>query len=304
MPFEPSIVGAIAAAINLALKVHKEFGDDIKSLGRNLELIKRIICNAEDQLKQVSLREFGPEQFDLGALDQIVGNYSATLRECDNLILNNAKFIKDGSGFVSNIVYNFNVEPEAARLKERVGFHNIKILMVLEPLEIKMISELQKLIIDLHQDQAERLEEILARLAGIHGQLVKLLGQDSATDPAIGLAGSIDINVPDALAQKFETAVSERHEAVDTFPVEEGLNAFFEYFKEGFNYSQVQDYLNLMKCAWIMSRLIERLNAGVKAPGSLYDTTVRRMRRAFARKAQWGGEFTPDITEPRQLSPA
>jgi hypothetical protein len=95
-----------------------------------------------------------------------------------------------------------------------------------------MISELQKLIIDLHQDQAERLEEILARLSGIHDQLVRLLGQDSATDPAVGLAGSIDINVPDTLAQKFETAISESYGTIDTFPVEEGLNAFFEFFKE------------------------------------------------------------------------
>lgn len=108
-------------------RLYLEFGVAIQTLAQNLDSIQKIIQNAERQLRERRLRDFGPVPFDLDAFDQIVGDYAGTLDECNTLLVNNKKYRRDHQGFVYNIIWNLDVNPTVVRLRDKVAFHNVKV---------------------------------------------------------------------------------------------------------------------------------------------------------------------------------
>lgn len=114
-------------------RLYLEFGVAIQNLAQNLDSIEKIIQNAERQLRERRLRDFGPDPFDLNAFDQIVGDYAATLGECNTLLANNKKYRRDRQGFVHNIIWNLNVNPAVVRLKDKIAFHNVKVSWLFFP---------------------------------------------------------------------------------------------------------------------------------------------------------------------------
>ena len=87
-----------------------------------------------------------------------------------------------------------------------------------------MISDLEKLILDLHQDQAERLNQIDLKLDRILGEPTRHEPRDS-----LGLPNS---EVPSTLSEKFQNSVFGSGQDATTFPLEDGLDAFFRFFEE------------------------------------------------------------------------
>ena len=90
----------------------------------------------------------------------------------------------------------------------------------------KMISDLEDLILQTYQDQAERLNHIEIMLDKLHRLFTKPLQSDELPPE------SLMPKVPSEISEKFEKAVFGNGQDMTTFPLEKGLNAFFQYFKD------------------------------------------------------------------------
>jgi hypothetical protein len=103
-----------------------EFGDALQHLRSNLTTIESIIKTANISLENQRLGTYGPSPYDLSSLTDIVGNFRLTLEECRNWLNDNTKFYQSG-GFITNIIYNINVDSQVIHLTERIAFHNTKV---------------------------------------------------------------------------------------------------------------------------------------------------------------------------------
>jgi hypothetical protein len=88
------------------------------------------------------------------------------------------------------------------------------------------MSDLEALILQTHQDQSERLSRIENALERLHRIFVQP-SQSNELPPELSAPG-----VPFDLSQKFEKAVFGNGQDLTTFPLEEGLDVFFRYFKD------------------------------------------------------------------------
>jgi hypothetical protein len=109
-----------------------EFGDALHRLHSNLTTIDTIVKAASTSLKSDNLNTFGPPDYDLTSFTEIIGNFWLTLEECQDFLRDKTKF-RQKDGFVTNILYNINVDAQVIRLTERLAFHSTKIGLVLDP---------------------------------------------------------------------------------------------------------------------------------------------------------------------------
>ena len=105
-------------------KQYADFGVDIQYLARNLDKLGQVI---RDVIKRVPSLPAGERKWDLKTLPQICGDFEKTLVDCERLLKDESKFSRGRGGFIYNIQWNLTIEPEVARLKDRVAFHNIKV---------------------------------------------------------------------------------------------------------------------------------------------------------------------------------
>jgi hypothetical protein len=109
-----------------------EFGDALHRLHSNLNTIETIVTAANKSLEKESIGSFGPSSYDLSSLTEIIGNFRLTLDQCRDLLDDETKFRQRG-GFITNVLYNINVDPQVVHLTERLTFHNTKVGLVLDP---------------------------------------------------------------------------------------------------------------------------------------------------------------------------
>ena len=89
---------------------------------------------------QQSLRRHGARESDLlgadrGSLDEIIGDYKATLQQCQQLLDRNRRYSQTTSP-LRNIEWNFNVMPQVDHLRNRIRMHTSRIEHVLKPFEM------------------------------------------------------------------------------------------------------------------------------------------------------------------------
>lgn len=108
-----------------------EFGDALHGLHSNLNTIETIVKAADNSLANDGIASFGTSNYDISSLTEIIGNFRLTLEECRDFLNDGTKF-RQKDGFVTNVLYNINVDPQVIHLTERLAFHSIKIGLVLD----------------------------------------------------------------------------------------------------------------------------------------------------------------------------
>ncbi|KAF1844355.1 uncharacterized protein K460DRAFT_357965 [Cucurbitaria berberidis CBS 394.84] len=298
MPLDLGIVGLVGSAIKLSWSIYEkgftkekslpqrylEFGDALFRLHSNLTTIASIVETANGSLEADTISAFGPKIYDTTSLTEIIGNFRLTLEECRQLLNDDDKF-RQKNGFITNIIYNINIDPQIVRLTERLAFHSTKIGLVLDPFNIHVQTQLRNLHKEQHQDIAELLQELKHLL---------ISGRDPVSETPV-LHIKRDLEVPTELCERFTLESQRRlsstsstssandatvHEA--QISVKDGLEAFFYHFNGISQDGDSMSYLRLMKSIWIMDKIrgshdwtkIQRIN-----PGGLYDRCVREMDR-------------------------
>ncbi|KAH7389906.1 hypothetical protein BKA66DRAFT_440175 [Pyrenochaeta sp. MPI-SDFR-AT-0127] len=295
MPLDLGIVGIVGSAIKLSWSIYEqgftkeksspqryvEFGDALFRLHSNLTTIESIVNTANNTLEKDKIDSFGPQTYDTSSLTDIIGNFRLTLEECHQFLNDDTKF-RQRDGFITNIIYNINVDPQVIHLTERLAFHSTKIGLVLDPFNIHVQTQLRDLHKEQHQDIAELLQELKQLLI-------------SGREPVIETPTQFiirDIEVPVELNERFASELRQRLELPSDksgdspqdaqLSVRDGLEAFFNHFNGLSQDGDSMSYLRLMKSIWVMDKIresddwsrIQRVN-----PGGLYDRCVREMDR-------------------------
>jgi hypothetical protein len=243
---------------------YEEFGNDIKSLSDNLDNIWRVVENAKTTWAQQSLRTTrnrGPistKDWDLSSLQEIIGDYHKTLEDCKRLLEENREF-RTGKSVAYNLEWNLILQPKVENLKRRLEAHNSKIMTLLKPLEMHLLCEI-------HHDLAERIDAVHRSVLHLQGLLIPDVSQ------AISDQGSTELKfltVPPDLEKKFQTAAEHAHPEIaqaKLFPLQAGADAFMTHFENSTKRfvpgrflnertPTPNQYLNLLKCVWIMEQL-------------------------------------------------
>jgi hypothetical protein len=243
---------------------YQDFGNDIKYLSENLKDISRVVENAKSQQSQQSAGLRSPslqKDWDLSSLKEIIGDYEKTLSDCRKLLEENHEFRKKRN-FAYNNYWNLVIQPKIDQLRKRLQLHNTKIVILLKPLEIRLLT-------DIHQDIVERIDAVHRSVLQLQGLLIPDI------DQAISEQGRdipVSLDIPADIAKKFQTSTEKSRPEIRTpgrFPLQAGADAFVLYLEESTkkftstgNFINnrtplAQQYLNLLKCIWIIKQLRE-----------------------------------------------
>ncbi|PNH44591.1 hypothetical protein VD0004_g3083 [Verticillium dahliae] len=262
-----------------ATRQYFEFGRDVKGLAENLNILSRVLAQANQ-----SLREQGayntPVRWDEASLLEIIGDYRKTLQECYELVETNTRY-RLSSGPVRNIEWNVLVQPNADRLRQRLLLHNSKVLLVLKPFEIDLLCRV-------HQDLADRIQAVHVDLRRLIGILVPNMEQALAQQEVRDIHM---LDIPPRVSEAFRrAAMQEKLEYEDdmSLDLEEMADAFVLHYGNSTRdfvsgmlvenrVPHPEQYINLLKCVWLMQRIRESPKLKQPAPESHWPSYVKQL---------------------------
>ncbi|KAJ4347249.1 uncharacterized protein N0V89_011189 [Didymosphaeria variabile] len=236
---------------------YEDFGKDIRCLSDNLNNIRRVVENATDTWARNSRGSAGSRHWDLSSLDEIIGDYHATLKDCKQLLEENREF-RTARNFAYNIEWTLMIQPKVTHLRKRLDAHNSKIAILLKPLELNLLSEI-------HHDLAARIDAVHQSVLHLHGLLIPDVVQAISDKGSIGML----LQIPPEIESRFRTAAGNAYldaSSPVSFPLRAGADALVTHLEEStknFNPGRflnerspsAKQYLNLLKCIWIAERL-------------------------------------------------
>jgi hypothetical protein len=117
---------------------YREFGDDVRNLAINLDLLYVVIKRAE-QLGEslVEINRFTKPGLGADAASrQVLGDFVCTLNDCRHL-LDDEKYFQKYEDFVTSINWYNQIDPEVQKLRERIAFHNIKVISLRHTMRVE-----------------------------------------------------------------------------------------------------------------------------------------------------------------------
>jgi hypothetical protein len=244
-----------------ATTAYLEFGADVSSLHTNLLQLQKVFDNVKSSA--TGHIPSGSSFYDVRDLDQILGEPFRTLEECRRLLHRRGAFAVEGNA-ITNIYWNTVVEAEVSALHKRIEWHNMRILALLKPLELKLLLDIQQLV-------TQYGEAILKRLEDIERRFFSMELQDPTTPVQTTATKCSQIVIPQYLIDLFENASRRAQPQTDLgprFPINDGINAFLSHYKEdaaastfsgGFLLpppSQTpEQYVSMMKSIWIVQKI-------------------------------------------------
>jgi hypothetical protein len=193
-------------------------------------------------------------QWNFASLNEIIGDYQRTIYECRRLLLSNRQY-GQGVGPLRNIEWNVLIQPQAAALQERILHHNSKILIIIKPLEIDLLSQ------------------IISRLDALHGQVQQVYGLLTSNVPQAvrqqeqQLSHTLDC--PPAIAAGFQRAAEQgtgNQRSTASRPLSDLTEAFLMHLRQStINFlpeatfeaqiAPLKEYISLLKCVWLMAQI-------------------------------------------------
>lgn len=122
---------------SLAGQEYYEFGQDIKQLAQPARALDQVFERTYNYLNQEAFGLPGhlAPQWDRASFLDIVGDYEATVRECERLLETNRQY-SSSAGPYQNITWHMFVRDDVERLRTRIQFHHVKMQHFLAPFEM------------------------------------------------------------------------------------------------------------------------------------------------------------------------
>ena len=293
---------------------YEDFGKDIKCLAENLDNIWRVIENAKATWAQQSLRAVRsrgpvpPKDWDLSSLMEIIGDYYKTLDDCKRLLEENREF-RTGKSVAYNMEWNLFLQPKVDNLRKRLESHNSKIMILLKPLEMHLLCEI-------HHDLAERIDAVHRSVLHLQGLLIQdveqaIVDQKSATPSLLPIPTEIERRFRDAAEKSYPEIIRPA-----CFPLQAGADALVTHFENSSKEftpgrflnertpTSIQ-YLNLLKCVWIMGRLQESESLATVPKDSQWPGYITQLKEDLSIECQRFNSLstqclrTPDLSDLR-----
>ncbi len=198
----------------------------------------------------------GAPRWNFASLNEIIGDYQRTIHECRRLLLSNRQYGL-GVGPLRNMEWNILVQPQAAALQKRILHHNSKILIIIKPLEIDLLSQI-----------ISRLDAVGDRVEQVYGILTSNVPQ-AVRQQEQQLSHTLDCP-PDILA-RIQRAAEQGHgnqRSTTTRPLSDLTEAFLLHLRQStINFrpertfeaptAPPREYISLLKCVWLMAQIEE-----------------------------------------------
>ncbi len=244
----------------------------------SLKRLENIVNNAHSQHPR---RPWHKDAHHIGpnTLQEVTGDFLATLNECQALLEDNSKFRRSTANFVDNVIWWSATERDVTSLKERVHFHVTKITFIAKPFETQLLLDIRRELKQLRRDVAD--------LRGFLVQDVPPKGE------VVGDVGSPSFSVPEDLSLRFMGALYDNKpkafEILGHLPLKEGFDGLVFAFANstvefnpgpglGQNFPEETQYLNLVKSRWIANRLEESYFYRAAGADSLWADYMRELK--------------------------
>lgn len=102
---------------------YNELGEEIRKLAINLDLLSNVWQRAH---YQTGLPGKGAQHASASRETQILGSFQGSISACEKL-LGDGRYFQRSGGFVNNLCWYPQIEPEVQKLKESIACHNIKV---------------------------------------------------------------------------------------------------------------------------------------------------------------------------------
>lgn len=245
----------------------KYFIRDVQLLEKRLWRLAQAL---EDALERYEHPEIDARELKCD-LQDLVGDAGQTIDEAKDLARNHISIQRNAAGFIHNVVWAAHAEPKAENLRKAMQFHAQKIFLVIEPVNLKLLTTIDG-----------KMDEMLAKL----DQLLERSGVVPYALPA--LPGWLDTRFREALF----TDQPIPFEQPSNIPLREGFDALYLHYRESTYAFRDQEtaeqtaeqYLNLLKC----QSLVNVLRSGdqfVRA-GSLYPRLLKQIEQRIIREHQ------------------
>jgi hypothetical protein len=89
-----------------------------------LDLLADVVWQARQQT--TTAEDINRDSKSQDTIHQILGNFSATLNDCESLLCEERYFMKH-EGFVSRINYTAEIDPEVQRLRNKITYHTVEV---------------------------------------------------------------------------------------------------------------------------------------------------------------------------------
>ncbi|KIX08130.1 uncharacterized protein Z518_02786 [Rhinocladiella mackenziei CBS 650.93] len=277
---------------------YAQFGIAFRGLAESLDSLVRVLESARSQV-QSGINPQGLPRWNLSSLNEIIGDYQATINECRRLLVANRRY-GQRVGPLRNIEWNILIQPEANALKERILLHNSKILIILKPLEIDLLNH------------------IITRIDAVHGQVENVIGLLTSNVPQAIRQQQIShtLHIPPALEARFGQAAepnvtNQCHAANRSLP--ELTEAFLLHLRQSTidfqprrSFQQqtapIEEYINLLKCVWLMERIEQHLTPSPEENDSHWPSFIKGLKTELSRECWRFNPSCPDQILPPDLS--
>ena len=255
-----------------------QFGREINLLADSLKRLETIVNNADAQHPR---RPWHDQSDHVGTntLQEVTGDFMATLKDCDALLDDNSKFHRTSTNFVDNIVWWSATEREVNALRDRVHFHVTKVTFIAKPFETQLLLGIRR--------ELQQLRRDVAVLKGVVVQSIRRDGDRSVPTPAP------TSSIPDDLVLRFTDALyvnkPKSFDMIGHLPLKEAFDAlifnfanstveFYSRPELGLNIPEEPQYVNLLKSRWIASTLEESYFFKAAGPESLWADYLRELK--------------------------
>ncbi|KIW62548.1 hypothetical protein PV04_10715 [Phialophora macrospora] len=278
---------------------YAQFGQAVRGLAESLEGLIRMIDSAYNQLRSGIGAQSAP-RWNFASLNEIIGDYQRTIYECRRLLLSNRQY-GQGVGPLRNIEWNVLIQPQAAALQERILHHNSKILIIIKPLEIDLLSQ------------------IISRLEDLHLQVRHVVGLLTSNVPQAiqqqeqQLSHTLDC--PPAIAAGFQRAAEQgpgSQRSTASRPLSDLTEAFLMHLRQStINFlpeatfeAQVappKEYISLLKCVWLMTQIEQHPDLHAADDESHWPSYVKGLKTELSRECWRFNPRSPDQVLPPDL---
>lgn len=150
----------------------------MRSFSENLKRLQNALQQAIDSRSQLSsLASPLPEDsLDTAPLNALVGDYQATLKTCRKFLEQNASFERNDAGVIKRIHWSSQLADKITEMRNRITFHNVRLMSILRPLELTLYTRLGKDIANLHQEMRAGFTDTRAGIAEILSRLDQMEG--------------------------------------------------------------------------------------------------------------------------------
>lgn len=306
---------------------YREFFEDVESLAQSLQHLTTVIEAARQSFASQRLEPPPPTfGWHRQSLLEIVGDFDATLRECDRLITDNKSY-STAPGPMRNLQWNAFVMPSVERLRRRILMHQSKLKHLLIPFEIdlkmRLHTDLTQRIDNMHEDVRNAQIDVRAIRRQMEA-LQRFLNPDSVlgTDPEPQEVTTSTLVIPSPVEERLEGMLSLHFRRfVDedgTSALSDLADAFVRHLDNARSLESTGDalheetedtgnrYIRLLICQFLMSKM--RASEDVlRAPtnshwpnyvGSL-DQELQKACRTFIRVN--GPEFVPSNVDSLEI---